>query len=76
VFIDGKKLKDANIGLAPAGFIAPDLLNFDPAYPAIQFDFALNGKEVGLGPHRISLRATRKDGSVEELNARTIYGSN
>jgi hypothetical protein len=74
VMVDGKVLREANIGLDPPGFKAPDALAYDPDYPAVQFDFPLNGREIGGGPRTLTVRATRRDGTVEVLTERTIYG--
>lgn len=70
---DGKALMEATYGLSPQGFKAPDGLNFDPNYPNIQFEFRFPKGTLEIGEHRLSLRATRKDGTQITGADRIIY---
>lgn len=73
ILIDGKAVTEARYGLDPEGFRAPPQLGYDPNWPKVQFDFKLNGAQLKSGEHRLSLRATRTDGTTVVGAERTIY---
>jgi hypothetical protein len=72
VLLDGRPVTRARYGLDPAGGRIDPALSYDPNYPRVQFDFQLPGG-LPTGVHRLSIRATRPDGSQVEGAARTIY---
>jgi hypothetical protein len=73
VLLDGQAAAEARYGLDPPGGRVSDALAFDPAYPKVQFDYVLPAERMTRGAHRLSLRATRSDGSVLQGAPRTIY---
>ncbi|UDF03180.1 glycosyltransferase family 39 protein [Asticcacaulis sp. AND118] len=73
VLIDGKPVTPGNYGLDPEGFKTPSELSYDPHWPKLQFDFRLDKAGLKPGPHTLSLRATRTDGTTVEGGAKTIY---
>lgn len=75
VLMDGRVAAEARTGLNPAGTRSPEALRFDPNWPRVQLDFQLPDAALTTGAHRLSLRATRRDGSVVEGAERTVYVS-
>lgn len=73
VLLDGKVVAHARYGLDPPGGRISNVLAFDPNYPRVQFDFQFPKGSLTPGAHRVSLRATRSDGTVIEGAGRTIY---
>jgi len=73
ILIDGKVASKARYGLDPEGAQAPEVLKYDPDWPRIQFDFKIDTAHLSAGQHRLSLRATRPDGTTVEGAERTIY---
>ncbi|MFN3808293.1 ArnT family glycosyltransferase [Asticcacaulis sp.] len=73
ILIDGKPVTQARYGLDPEGFKTPDALRYDPNWPKLQFDFRLDKAGLTPGPHTLSLRATRTDGSTVEGAEKTLY---
>jgi hypothetical protein len=73
ILIDGKFATEARYGLDPKGSTAPKALSYDPNYPKIQFDFKINTLKIPSGEHRLSVRATRSDGTISEGAGRTFY---
>lgn len=72
IVIDGEAVTQARGGLDPQGARMNPVLAYDPDYPRVQFDFQL---PAGLEPgaHRLSARATTRDGRIIEGQPRTIY---
>ncbi|MFT3997609.1 MAG: glycosyltransferase family 39 protein [Asticcacaulis sp.] len=73
VLIDGAPVTTANYGLEPEGFRTPQALSYDPNWPKLQFDFHLDKAGLKPGPHVLSLRATRSDGTTVDGGEKTIY---
>ncbi|ESQ81262.1 glycosyltransferase family 39 protein [Asticcacaulis sp. YBE204] len=73
ILIDGKVVAPANYGLDSEGFRAPKALSYDPNWPKVQFDFKLDKAGLKPGPHILSLRGTRSDGTTVEGAARSVY---
>ncbi|BBF80769.1 ArnT family glycosyltransferase [Asticcacaulis excentricus] len=73
ILIDGKPVTQAHYGLDPEGFKTPDALRYDPNWPKLQFDFKLDKAGLTPGPHTLSLRATRTDGTTVEGAEKTLY---
>ncbi len=73
ILIDGKPVTQAHYGLDPEGFKTPDALRYDPNWPKLQFDFKLDRAGLKPGPHTLSLRATRTDGTTVEGAEKSLY---
>ena len=73
VLIDGKAVSEARLHLDLDSFHAPKILNYDPDYPKVQFDFNLHDVSISRGQHKLSLRATMKDGTQKTGAERIIY---
>ncbi|WP_040309575.1 glycosyltransferase family 39 protein [Asticcacaulis biprosthecium] len=73
VIIDGQVVAPTRYGLDPEGARMPDVLAFDPNYPRVQFDFKFPAGALKPGDHKLSIRATRSDGSTVDSLPRTIY---
>lgn len=72
ILLDGAKVADAVAHIDERASPAPDVLAFDPDFPAIQFAFRLP-KDIAPGVRRLSVRAVLRDGHTREGAARTIY---
>jgi hypothetical protein len=72
VLLDGRVVTRARYGLDPEGGRIDPALSYDPNYPRVQFDFQLPAG-IPAGSRRLSIRATRPDGSQVEGAARTVY---
>lgn len=73
VLLDGKAVSVASYGIAPPNSPAPEALGDDPGYPKLWFSYALPGAALTPGQHRLSLKATLRDGSARDGVGRTIY---
>jgi hypothetical protein len=73
VLLDGIIVAPARYGLDPEGARMPDVLGFDPNYPKVQFDFKFPSGVLIPGEHRLSIRATRSDGTTVESDPRVLY---
>ncbi|ESQ76201.1 glycosyltransferase family 39 protein [Asticcacaulis sp. AC402] len=73
VLIDGQVTTPTRYGLDPEGARMPDVLTFDPNYPRVQFDFKFPDGALTPGEHKLSIRATRKDGTTVDSQPRTLY---
>lgn len=74
ILMDGRVVAPARYFLDPKGGArVSEALSFDPDYPRLQFDFRVPGAVVTPGEHRLSVRATRPDGSTFEGATRTLY---
>jgi beta-N-acetylglucosaminidase len=73
VFVDGK-----NMGQAKYGSSRPDVQRVLPAYQNANggYEFALDTKLLTNGTHSISVKGTGKNGSITELQAKTVIVSN
>lgn len=73
ILLDGKPASVADYGVAPPTSPAPLELSDDPGYPKLWFTYALPGAALTRGEHRLSVRATLRDGARKDGAARTIY---
>jgi len=73
VLLDGKVVTHARYGLDPKEFRVPDLLKYDPNWPNLQYDFKFPEGSLKSGEHKLSIRATRTDGTTFDSDARTLY---
>ncbi len=73
VLIDSKVVTRARYGLDPKEFRVPDLLKYDPNWPKLQYDFKFPAGSLKSGEHKLSIRATRTDGTTFDSDARTLY---
>ncbi|HTM81182.1 ArnT family glycosyltransferase [Asticcacaulis sp.] len=73
ILIDGKVVTRANYGLNPKEFRVPNLLKYDPNWPKLQYDFKFPAGSLKSGEHKLSIRATRTDGTTFDSDARTLY---
>lgn len=71
--LDGKTVIPTRYGLNTKESPTPDVLNYDPNWPNIQFDFRFPQGILTPGEHTIAIRATRADGSQANGPARTLY---
>lgn len=71
--LDGRPVSTAAAPVAlPSAPPVPEFNN-NPGYPAIWYSYALPAPALTPGAHRLSLRATLKDGTVRESSTRTLY---
>ena len=51
----------------------PALLKYDPNWPNLQYDFKFPKGSLVSGEHKLSIRATRTDGTTFDSDPRTLY---
>jgi hypothetical protein len=73
IVLDGKTVIPVRYGLNTKESPTPDVLNYDPNWPNLQFDYKFPQGTLVPGEHVISIRATRSDGSMVNGPPRTIY---
>ncbi|ESQ91194.1 hypothetical protein ABAC460_06425 [Asticcacaulis sp. AC460] len=73
ILLDGKVVTQAEYGVDNRDSPAPVELAYDPNFPRVQFTYHLPKSSLQPGEHRLSLRATRTDGTITEGSGRTIY---
>ncbi len=73
VMIDHKVAAPTRFGLNPAEFHTPDMLDWAPGWPNLQYDFKFPEGALTPGQHVLTIRATRPDGSMVESDPRTLY---
>ncbi|MDV6332215.1 ArnT family glycosyltransferase [Asticcacaulis sp. 201] len=73
ILIDGKVVTRARYGLDPKEFRVPDLLKYDSNWPRLQYDFQFPKGSLVPGEHKLSVRATRSDGTTLDGEPRTLY---
>lgn len=74
ILLDGKPVRTAEIGIDEKSVIKPEVLRFDPRWPAIEFAAPLSVKDAPQGRARLTVRVTRTDGTVETGAERWVYG--
>jgi hypothetical protein len=73
ILIDGKVVTRARYGLDLETYHVPALLKYDPNWPNLQYDFKFPKGSLVSGEHKLSIRATRTDGTTFDSDARTLY---
>ena len=78
VLVDGVVVTGTHYGfdphaVNPLAVQAPDVLSYDPNYPKVQFEFEFPKGALKAGRHKLSLRATRSDGSSVDGELRDIF---
>jgi len=73
LLVDGnlRPTEPVRYGLDVPGSRAPLVLSYDPNYPNVQFDFSMG--YLSKGPHVLSIRATRMDGTRVDSPGQTLY---
>ncbi|ESQ77436.1 glycosyltransferase family 39 protein [Asticcacaulis sp. AC402] len=73
ILLDGKVVTEAKYGIDEKSSPAPIEIGYDPNYPRVQFTYSFPKGSLVSGEHRLSLRATRTDGTTLEGAGRTVY---
>lgn len=73
VLIDHRFAAPTHFGFDAVGFHTPQMLNYDPNWPNIQYEFDFPQGSLTPGQHVLSIRATRSDGTTVESDTRTLY---
>ena len=73
IYLDDQFVMTARHGLDPEGARAPKVLDYDPDYPRVQFDFNFREQKIARGEHSLTIKATTRDGRIKVSEPRTLY---